>query len=157
VQSKKRVLLALIVVLCAVGSGLAWAAWNTSGSGTGYAKAASASDLVLADASAATSADLYPGAQGAVKVKVTNPNSFPVRITAVTQGGAITSNAGAACNASTGVTFTDQTGLSLELDAGETDTFSLSNAAAMSNASANACQGAVFSIPVTVTGVSNAS
>jgi hypothetical protein len=113
---------------------------------------------VLTDASASTSADLYPGATGAVKVKITNPNPFPVRITQVTQGtGAITSNAGTACDASTGVSFTAQTGLSLALAANTTDTFSLPNAVAMSNASDNSCQGAVFSIPVNVTGASNAS
>jgi hypothetical protein len=145
------------VVAAAIATGIAWAAWNTSGSGTGYAKAASSSDLVLADASAATGADLFPGAGGDVKVKVTNPNAFPVRITAVTGTGAITSTGGAACNASTGVTFTDQTGLSLDLDPGETDTFTLNDAVSMSNASANACQGAVFSVPVTVSGASNAS
>ena len=43
---------------------------------------------------------------------VTNPNDYPVTLTGVSGDGAITSNAGAACNSATGVTFTDQTGLS---------------------------------------------
>jgi hypothetical protein len=75
-------------------TGIIVAAWSTSGSGNGYAKAGSASALTIGDASASTSADLYPGATGAVKLKVTNPNSFPVRITAVSKqaAGSITSD-----------------------------------------------------------------
>ena len=92
-----------------------------------------------------------------MKLKVTNSNSFPVRITSVTKqvGGTITSDKGAACNASTGVTFTDQTGLALDVAAGATSTFTLSGAVSMSNASDNTCQGAIFTIPVDVTGASN--
>jgi hypothetical protein len=156
VPRKLVFVLAAIVVL--VLSSIVLAAWSTSGSGTGYAKAGTASALVIGDATASTTADLYPGATGTVQLKVTNPNSFPVRITAVSkQAGAITSDKGAACNAATGVTFTNQTGLTLDLAAGATSTFPLANAVSMTNASDNTCQGAVFSIPVDVTGVSNAS
>jgi hypothetical protein len=113
--------------------------------------------LTLSDASASTTADLYPGATGSVKLKVTNPNPFPVRITAVAkQASAISSDKGAACDASTGVTFSDQTGLALDVAAGATTTLTLANAISMSNASDNSCQGAVFTIPVNVTGASNA-
>ncbi len=153
---KLVVVLAAIVVL--VLSSIVLAAWSTSGSGNGYAKAGTASALTLGDATASTTADLYPGSTGTVQLKVTNPNSFPVRITAVSKqaAGSITSDKGASCNASTGVTFTNQTGLTLDLAAGATSTFPLSGAVAMSNASDNTCQGAVFTIPVDVTGASNA-
>ena len=153
----------LVFVLAAIAAlalaSFIFASWSTSGSGTGYAKAGSASSLSIGDASAATTADLYPGATGAVKLKVTNNNSFPVRVTAVTKqsGGSITSDKGASCNASTGVTFTDQTGQTLDVGANATATFTLANAVSMSNASDNTCQGAVFSIPVDVTGISNAA
>jgi hypothetical protein len=153
---KRVALLAIPAVLVAVG--IAIGAWNATGSGTGYAKAGTSSSLTLGDASGSTVADLYPGATGNVKITVTNPNSFPVLITTVSQTAStsITSDKGAACNASTGVTFTTQSGLSLALGAGATNTFTLTSAVAMSNASANACQGAVFSIPVDVSAVSNA-
>jgi hypothetical protein len=154
---KLVVVLAAIVVL--VLSSIVLAAWSTSGSGNGYAKAGTASALTLGDATASTTADLYPGSTGTVQLKVTNPNSFPVRITAVSKqaAGSITSDKGASCNASTGVTFNNQTGLTLDLAAGATSTFPLSGAVSMSNASDNTCQGAVFTIPVDVTGTSNAS
>jgi len=153
---KRVALLAVPAVLIAVG--IAIGAWNATGSGTGYAKAGTSSSLTLGDASASTVADLYPGATGNVKITVTNPNSFPVSITSVSQTAStsITSDKGSTCNASTGVTFTTQSGLSLALAANTTSTFTLSGAVAMSNASANACQGAVFSIPVDVSAVSNA-
>jgi hypothetical protein len=158
IRLSRKPFFALAAIAALVGTGVLIAAWNTSGSGNGYARAGSASALTIGDASASTSADLYPGASGAVKLKVTNPNSFPVRITGVTKqsGGSISSDKGAACNASTGVTFSDQSGLTLDLAAGATSTFTLSGAVSMSNASDNSCQGAIFTIPVDVTAVSNA-
>lgn len=155
--SKKLLLIGGIAVLVTALAGIAIGAWSVSGNGTGYAKASTASAITLGDATASTTADLYPGATGAVKLKVSNPNPFPVRITAVAGNGTITSDKGAACNAATGVTFTNQTGLTLDLLANETNhVFSLAGAVSMSNASDNSCQGAVFSIPVTVTAISNA-
>lgn len=158
IRLSRKFFIAFAGIAALVASGIVFAAWSTSGSGTGYAKAGTASALTIGDASASTSADLYPGVTGAVKLKVTNPNSFPVRITAVAKqtSGSISSDKGAACNASTGVTFTDQSGLTLDLAAGATSTFTLSGAVAMSNASDNTCQGAIFTIPVDVTAISNA-
>ncbi len=150
-------LVAALTATALVAVGVGVAAWSVSGSGDGAVKAASSAPLTLADASAFTTADLYPGATAALKLRVTNPNSFPVRITSVSGNGAITSNGGAACTASTGVTLTNQTGLALDLAGAATATVSVPGAVAMSNASDTACQGAVFTIPVTVTAVSNAS
>ena len=155
-RKRKRYVLGVILLLAIVGVGIGIAAWNVSGTGNGYAKAGSSSSLTLADATAFTSADLYPGATGNLKLRVTNPNSFPVRITTVSGNGTITSDKGAACDASTGVTFTNQTGLALDLGAGATATLTVPSSVSMSNASDNSCQGAVFTVPVTVSGVSNA-
>ena len=152
---KRRWSFLALLLLGAIVAGVAVGAWNVTGTGSGYAKAGSATGLTLNDASGATVADLYPGVTGSVKLSVTNPNSFPVRVTTVTGTGAITSDKGAACNAATGVTFTNQTGLTLDLAAGATSVFTLSGAAAMSNSSDNACQGAIFTIPVSVSGISN--
>lgn len=152
--SRRLVAVVALVTVLAV-AGIAVAAWTITGSGTGYAKAASGSALTLGDATAFTSADLFPGANGSVVLRVTNPNPFQVRVTTVTGNGAISSNAGAACTAATGVTFTNQTGLTHDVAANTTATVTLSGAVSMSNSSDNSCQGAVFSIPVTVGGTSN--
>jgi hypothetical protein len=157
IKIPRKAFVVLALLLSAVAASAVIAAWVTNGTGPGYAKAQTSSNLTLSDASASTTADLYPGATGSVKLKVTNPNPFPVRITSVAkQASAITSDKGAACDASTGVTFSDQTGLALDVAAGATVTLTLANAISMSNASDNSCQGALFTIPVNVTGASNA-
>jgi hypothetical protein len=156
--SKKRIIVAGVLVLAFVAVGVGIAAWSVTGSGTGYAKASTSAALTLSDASASTTADLFPGASGTVKLRVSNPNPFPVRITAVAGTGTITSDKGAACDAATGVTFVDQSGLTLDLAANATNQVLTlaSGSVTMSNASDNSCQGAVFSIPVSVTAASNA-
>jgi hypothetical protein len=156
--SKKRIIVAAVITVAFVAVGVGIAAWSVTGSGTGYAKASTSSALTLSDASASTSSDLYPGASGTVKLKVSNPNPFPVRITAVSGNGTITSDKGAACDAATGVTFVNQSGLTLDLAANASNQVLTlaAGSVTMSNASDNSCQGAVFSIPVSVTAASNA-
>jgi hypothetical protein len=152
VASKAHLAVAIAMVAMVVAGGATFGSWVVSSSaGNGYAKATTAQNLTLNDASASTVADLYPGGSGAVKISVTNPNSFAVTITSVTGAGAVTSDKGAACDASTGVTFTNQTGLSQPVAAGATTVFTLSGAAAMSTADVTSCQGGIFTMPVTLT------
>jgi hypothetical protein len=154
-SSRAHLVAALLAVTIVAASAVTFGSWAVgSGPGNGYAKAVTAQNLTLSDASASTVADLYPGGTGSVVVKVTNPNSFAVTVTGVSGNGTITSDKGSACDASTGVTFTNATGLSQAVGAGATVTFTLAGKAAMSNASDNACQGAVFTIPVTLTATS---
>lgn len=152
----RRGLAATIVLLVGLGVTVAFAAWTNNGTGNATAKAQSAQALTTVDVSASTPATLYPGATGDLLLRINNPNPYPVRVTGVTGNGAITSDAGASCTGSTGVTFTNQTGLSLDVAANTASTFTLSGSVAMSNASHTSCQGAVFTVPVTLTGASNA-
>lgn len=158
---KKSVSGKLLAVGAVVGGmiagGIAYSAWNSGGTGSATSKAQTAQDLTTVDVSATTPATLYPGATGDASISISNPNSYPVRVTSVAASGAIVSDKGVACDASTGVTFTDQTALALDVAAGATTTFTLAGSVSMSNVSDNACQGAVFTIPVTLTGSSNAS
>ena len=134
---------------------VAYAAWTASGSGQGYAKAGTAQLLTTVDVSATTPATLYPSGTGNVLLRINNPNPYPVRVTTVNGNGTITSDKGGACDAATGVTFTNQSGLTLDVPASSAATFTLTGAVAMSNASDNTCQGAVFTIPVSLSGASN--
>jgi hypothetical protein len=155
--------LAVVVAIATFGIvGLVYAAWTTNGSGSAYAKAGTASALSTVDVSASTSATLYPGVSGDVLIKVSNPNPFPVTVTGValngTNGDIAPDGSHASCTP-TGLSFTDQTGLSISVPAkvgatNGTTQATLTNAASMSNASVNACQSAVFTIPVTITGTS---
>lgn len=156
--SRKLAVVTTVMALAIVG--LVFAAWTTNGTGSGYAKAGTAQALSTVDVSASTTATLYPGGPaGDVTIRVSNPNTYPVTVTGVAGSGAITPDAGHASCTTTGVSFTDQTGLTISVPAkvgavnGETQT-TLSGAASMSNASVNGCQGATFTIPVTLSGAS---
>ena len=154
---KARLALALSAILVVATTAVTFGSWSVSSSaGSGYSKAKVALSLTLSDASASTTAQLYPGGTGDIWIKVTNSNPFAVTVTSVTGAGTITSDKGAACDAATGVTFTNTTGLTQAVGAGATVTFSLAGKVAMSNASDNTCQGAIFTIPVDVLGASNA-
>jgi hypothetical protein len=152
--------IAVAVIAAALSAvGLVYAAWTTNGTGDAYAKAGTAAAISTVDVSASTTATLYPGVSGDVLIKLDNPNPYAVTVTSVTGNGSITADGGHAGCTTTGVTFTNQTGLSLVVPAksGGVDGVlqtSLNGAASMSNASLNACQGAVFTIPVTLSGTS---
>jgi hypothetical protein len=152
---KARLALALSAILVVATTAVTFGSWTVSSSaGSGYSKAKVALTLTLSDASASTTAQLYPGGTGDIWIKVTNSNPFAVTVTSVTGAGTITSDKGAACDAATGVTFTNTTGLTQAVGAGATVTFSLAGKVAMSNASDNSCQGAVFTIPITLAATS---
>jgi hypothetical protein len=152
---RARLGLALAAVAVLLTAALTLGSWAVgSSAGNGYSKAVTAQNVTLSDASASTTAQLYPGGTGSLWVKVTNPNPFSVTITAVNGAGTITSDKGTACNASTGVTYTNTTGLSQAVAGGATVTFSLAGKVAMSNASDNSCQGALFTVPVSLVATS---
>jgi len=124
--------------------GIAFAAWTANGTGTGYAKARG--KLGLTTAQVTPAGDLYPGATGAVVVKINNPNPYPVSIATISKDGA----AALPCS----VTFTNQSGLSLYVPANGSDTFTLPNAVAMGADAADSCAETTIAIPITFTGSS---
>jgi hypothetical protein len=151
--SRKLAVATTVAALSVVG--LVYAAWTTNGGGSGYAKAGTAQALTTVDVSASTTATLYPGGPaGDVLIRISNPNPFPVKVTGVAGNGAITADAGHAGCTTTGVSFTDQTGLNVSVAASGQATTTLTGAASMDNTSLNACQGATFTIPVTISGAS---
>lgn len=156
-MTKRKRLIGIGVALTALAvAGLVYAAWTTSGSGSGYAQAGTAQQLTTVDVSASTTPTLYPGSNGDVLIEISNPNPYPVRVTAITGNGAITADPGHAGCVTTGVSFANQTGLTIDIAANSNATRTLTGAASMTNASDNGCQGATFTIPVTLTGASNA-
>jgi hypothetical protein len=138
--------------------GVVLAAWLVPGNGQGYSKASSAQALTTSDVSASTTAQLYPGGSGDVKVKIDNPNPFAVTVTKIEANGAVSSDqvgctdVGGDASKATGVGFSTQNLNSGNVVAANGSlSLTLNNAASMTNASVNACQGAVFTIPVTFT------
>jgi hypothetical protein len=157
---KRRLIFAAVTVMVLVIASLGYAAWTSAGNGSGVAKASTAQALTTVTATA--SAGLYPGATAALSLQVSNPNPYPVTVTDVTGNGTITADAshstcGQDASHPTGVTYTDQHNLSIAVPANGTTSVSVSNSVHMSNASDNSCQGATFTIPVSLTGASSAT
>jgi hypothetical protein len=151
--SKKGVVVSLFAGTLLVAS-VATAAWLASGTGSGSAKAITATNLTTTATTA--TAQLYPGSTGGdLFIRINNPNPYPVVVTDIARtADPITSDAGAACDAGHAVTMDDQTGLSIAVPASGNTTTTVAANVSMGTSSVNSCQGAVFTIPVTVSGTS---
>ncbi len=151
---RRRSLLLIVPAACVLAGaswGTAYAYFTSSGHGTGSGSVGTMQTVTISSATVNPSTPLLPGGSGDVTLKVTNPNSFAVTLVSVTgTGGTITADSGHPGCTTTGVTFTNQTGLSTVIPANSTTAVDLPGAAAMSTASSAGCQGATMSIPVTI-------
>lgn len=156
---RRRLIGAAITLLVFGAVSFVYAAWTTEGAGSAYAAAGEAESLSTIDVSASVSTvtdALYPGTDGNVVIEVHNPNSFPVDVTRVTSNGVVTASGGIGTCETTGVSLTGPVTTTIEVPA-ESDSAetALTGAVRMSSASENGCQGATFTIPVSLTGVSS--
>ncbi|GHG07145.1 MULTISPECIES: hypothetical protein [Amycolatopsis] len=152
----RRVLVVTTVVGATLGGGIAVAAWTSSGSGAANAKAgmAAAPTTTAVPGSAFTTGLLYPGGPaGDAKIVVNNPNPYPVKVSTIVANGTPAGSGGTGTCTTTGVSWTAQSP-NAPVAAGGSTTLTLTGAVAMSTASDDGCQGALFAIPVTVTVVS---
>jgi len=155
IRSRAAVAAGAGVAMFVLGAGAAFAYFSSTGSGhgsarTGTLQTVTVSALVGGDTPSST---LLPGGPAAdVVLRVNNPNAFAVTLVSVTGGpGAITGAGGTGTCTTTGVTFTNQNNLSVAIGASGTTLVHLAGAASMSASSDAGCQGATFSIPVTIT------
>jgi hypothetical protein len=133
-----------------IGATAAFAYWRTFGSGSASAVTSALGTptiQALAGGDAPTTS-LLPGATSDVVLRVNNPNAYTLTITGIAQNGAITTTAGACTT--TGVSTSFPSSPSIAVPNG-THLIDVSGAAAMSTASSNGCQGAMFNVPVSVT------
>jgi hypothetical protein len=174
--SPRRTLAALlgaIVVAAIAYSATNWVVGLSNGS-TGEAQSATVSNLTIsAVASPAASNLLYPGGTGDVVVTISNPNAFPVTITAVnlptnttyatgyTTSALTTTQTGCVAATPSAVTWSFSTGTSgsshtlttpLTVAASDQLTVTFTNAASMGNGAPAACEGTFFSMPA-LTGI----
>jgi len=137
-------------------SGVAFAAWTVGGSGEGSATASEAVDL--ASVSFAIDDELYPGFLASGTLSVTNPNPFPVKITAITFQSPESTAGG--CTIAIGGTTTDVRFLNLTAQSFVLAATSgavvipLDDIAEMDGDAANACQNATFTADVVLTAAS---
>jgi hypothetical protein len=71
-------------------TGVAFAAWTSSGSGSGTAQSTTSANSNITAATFA--ADLYPGATKSITVTMTNPNDYPVVVTSISAGSSLLLN-----------------------------------------------------------------
>ena len=142
----RRGLVVLSVTATMAISGVAFASWTLSGNGTGTAGATNALDLT--DIIISVDDPLYPGATSDATITVTNPNPFPVSITAVDFTGsvAVTGDpSGCTVFDDHAVTFANASSLSLFVDANAEDAeVTLPSAVTMGSTAADACQDRTF-------------
>ncbi|WP_284978733.1 hypothetical protein [Arthrobacter sp. fls2-241-R2A-200] len=146
---------AATVVLCILGgAGSAYAYWASTGIGAGSA-ANGTMQTVTVDALVpgdTLQTSLVPGGTADVIVRATNPNPQAVTIYGITSSGAATADGAHSGCTTTGVTFTPPPApmASLTIQANSSILVTLQGAASMGTGSMSACQGAQFSIPVTL-------
>jgi hypothetical protein len=154
-----RALTVALIAALGLFGGTAYAYFAGSGAGSGHAGVGKMSTVTLvAVVSTGPNSNLSPGHSGDVLLKVKNPNPRSVTLVKVTwTGGAVTADAGHPSCTTTGVTFTNWTGvISIPRDTAtngypEGYPVHLTGHATMSDSSSNGCQGATFYIPVIIT------
>jgi len=152
---RKAAVVAVFLGAALTGS-VALAAWVATGTGSGAAKAITATDLVVVNGTAV--ADLYPGfANGDLELTVTNDNPYAVEVTSVQRTGSSITSDNATCDTNgSGVTM-DAGSIAVgpvSIAAGATVNIAVDDVMNMATTSDNACQGATFTVPVTVAGTS---
>ena len=147
---------AVTAALClATGAGGAYAYWATVGAGSGSATngtmaTVTVEALVAGDTPQTT---LVPGGTADVAVRASNPNGYAVQVFAISSNGAATADANHPGCVITGVTFVAPAAPlapAVSIPANSSVLITLTGAAAMSTASSSGCQGAIFSLPVTL-------
>jgi hypothetical protein len=156
-RAKSASLVASIAAV-ALGGSAAWAVWALSGSGNGSATAGSVIDL-RADGHPDPNAPLYPGARSDLFVTIHNDNKFPVIVNRIQPGAsgisADSAHRAAGC-VNTGVSLSSPFySVSVGIPARSTSTVLLPRAILMNNTSDSPCQGATFTVPLTLIGKSN--
>ncbi|WP_347108902.1 hypothetical protein AAHB33_19000 [Paenarthrobacter sp. S56] len=145
---------AATVALCILGGvGSAYAYWTATGLGSGSAvngtmQTVTVDALVPGDT---LQNSLVPGGTADVILRASNPNPHAVTVYAISGNGAATADAAHSGCTTTGVTFTPPTlTQALTIQANSSVLLTLQNAASMGTSSLSACQGAQFTIPVTL-------
>lgn len=155
---RKRFLLSAGSALAtvAITAAVAVAVWSASGSGSGAGAATVAQGLtVTAVTPTGPAASLYPGGAASAYFQVANPNPYPVTITTIAWGTAVSTNPTSCPNSNISVdTNAPKTGLTINVPANATAaTFSEPNVLDLAHSAPDGCQGVAFNVPMTVTGV----
>ena len=147
-------LIALVIGLGA-GTSYAFVTKGRSETATAHLTVGSLKPITLATVGTPTS-PLLPGRTGDVAFSITNPNHSPVSLIGVvlTGGASMTTDGDPECTTDGGpvvVLNVPPDDLPQSVPANTTKTIELANAASMNVTASNSCQGASFTLPLTVT------
>jgi hypothetical protein len=134
-----------IVVLLA--GAVAFAAWTSSGTGSGTASALSAQSLTI---NVTPATGLFPTGSVDVAFTVTNPNPYSVTLSQIELTDVTVDTPGCTASVVSGADLPDT-----DVIAPGATTASRNFPVTMSNAAENACQGAVFTLTLRATGASS--
>ncbi len=143
---------AIVAVVCAL-SGAAAAYYSARASSSTVVNVGSAKAVTVVAATGTPTTSLYPGGVGDVTLTVDNPNDFALRIIALgpSPTAAVTASGGTGPCTVTGVSVASLTGLDIAVPPGAGDVIDVPGAVAMGTDSDSGCQGATFSVPVSLT------
>lgn len=146
---RKRTMIIAGVAIVALGGGVAYAAWSSSGAGTGQVSAKGSVDSSI---TAGGGAGLFPGATDVTyTVSINNPNDYPVKVTGISAG---SSKPQGQCAAGT-VTSDAVSNPAGTIAPGQSVVYTLK--AKMAADADNSCQNLTFDLPLTAQLVSAAS
>ena len=162
-KPRKAVAILVPVIVAIAATGIAAAAWQSTGAGSASIQASTAQDSTITAVSAVA---LFPGASKTAIVSINNPNPYPVVVTSISAGASgtqtgslgacsantVTSDALAPAGGAAGVVQSD--GSTVTIPASGAGTFQLTTHM-VANAD-NACQGLTFTLPITATLASSA-
>jgi hypothetical protein len=153
----RTILSAAAAAAIVVNAGAAWAYWRITGSQTGPANAETVVELALR-ARSDLNRPLQPGQTGNMTVTVTNEYDFPIRITTVAPGvGNVVADdehRDAGCRQAQVALTQPRFAVSWDVARNTIGAFVLPEALRMGTDAATSCAGAMFTIPVQVSGVS---
>jgi hypothetical protein len=154
---KVPIIIGVTVATLAIGSGVALAVWNVTGSGSGAAGAAVAQNLtVTALTPSGPAASLYPGGPaGSVYFQVANPNPFAVTITGLSYGTPTSTDPTTCANSNISIDASAPTTVSISIPANATagTAYQISGVLDLAHSAPDGCQGVSFNVPLTITGV----
>ena len=131
-----------------LGTGTSYSYWKAPGTGTGSAT----TGTMTVTATTTAVSGLYPGANLAVIVTVTNTSAAGLLVSSIVPGTVAKSGSPKGTCDPTVVTFTARTLPTTKLAAGKTGSYD--GTMSMNTLAADGCQGATFTLPLTINGKS---
>lgn len=149
---------AAVALVLGVGGGAAYAYFTAQGKGSGPGHAVVGSVVALTVTTTSGAPDLVPGGTGAVSFKVTNPNPFGVKLSAVTSASVLSNNTAACPSADVSIAqalpYALTPAISLAANATSAAT-PLPNLVKLSVSAPSTCQGVTFKVTLSFSGVSS--